>query len=164
MTHHNAERGPWLAPGINERLIELHALTGMEAMSMGEIAAKLSFEYDALITRNAVIGRCGRLCLPLRPSGRQTRPRPGMKRKSRKRSPRSRKRFEEPIAPLEALPNQTDDRPLTIYQLNQHNCHWPLGEFEDRPPYLYCGKVAAREGCFWCPEHYSRTHVVARER
>ena len=155
MTHPNAERGPWLTPGITERLIELH---GLASMSMREISAKLSVEFDTLITRNAVIGHCHRLCLPSRPQGQRIIRPP----KLRKRSPRRRNRFEEPIAPPEALPNEIY-RPLTIYQLADSVCHWPLGEVEDRPPYLYCGRPAMREGCAWCPEHYARTHVVTRE-
>jgi hypothetical protein len=165
MPHPNALRGPWLTPGIAERLVELHALTGMETMSMGEIAAKLTFEFDKLVTRNAVIGRCQRECLPSRPQGQIVRiPK---KRKSRKRSPR-RRVIVEPIAPAVANEwltqvNPSTGRPLTIYELNDRNCHFPLGEIEDRPPFFYCGKPAVCEGCAWCPEHYARTHVVTRE-
>ena len=100
MPHPNALRGPWLTPGITERLIELHALDGMETMSMGEISAKLSFEFDALISRNAVIGRCQRLCLRSRPTGKRIMCMAPKKRKSRKRSRRKRVVVEPmPIAP-----------------------------------------------------------------
>ena len=159
MPHQNALRGPWLKPGITERLVELHALTGMATMSMGEMAAKLTFEFDALITRNAVIGRCQRLGLASRPQGQRIIRPP----KLRKRSPRKRSRFEEPIAPPEPLPNEIY-RPLTIYDLNDGVCKWVLEPVESHPPYTFCGRPALREGCAWCSEHYARTHVVTRER
>jgi len=150
MPHPNAERGPWLTPGITERLIELHALTGMATMSMGEIAAKLTFEYDALITRNAVIGRCQRLCLPSRPQGQRIIRPP----KPRKRSPRRRNRFEEPIAP-QMEPQKLTWCPLTIYDLRDGVCKWVLEPVDSYPPYTYCGRPAPHTS--WCPHH---EHVV----
>jgi hypothetical protein len=160
MTHHNAERGPWLTPGITERLEELHAVLGMGELSMTEIANRLSDEFGATVTRNAVIGRCRRQGLPKRMLLKWSNP-AGLRK--RKRRPRRRVAVEPmPILPVE--PTAPIGKPMTIYQLHDGNCHFPLGETFARPPYFYCGKPVAREGCFWCPEHYARTHVVARER
>jgi hypothetical protein len=159
--HDNAERGPWLKPGITERLEELHAVLGMGELSMGEIANRLSDEFGATVTRNAVIGRCRRQGLPKRMALKWSKPAPPRKRK--KRRPRRRLVIDlPPILPVEpAPPNGT---PLTIYQLNDKNCHWPLGPVDDRPPYLFCGKPAVHEGCPWCGEHYDEAHGIRRER
>ena len=142
--------GPWLIPGLSSRMIDLHALTGAKALTMGEIAQKLSFEFEIELTRNAVIGRCRRLGLAARPS-----PLPQKKLRSKP------VRVDAPIAPVEAerLP---EDNALTIYQLDSDTCKFFLGKIEDYPPYLYCGKQVLREGVPWCPEHYARCHVKAR--
>ena len=148
MFHINAD-SIWLKPGINERLIELHALSGAQTMTMRQIADKLSFEFEVEATRNGVIGRCHRLSLPMRDSV--------LFRK--KTGPKPKKihvRVEAPIEPVEAEipPAHTG---LTILQLCDGVCHWPLGEFEAYPPYVYCGD-ATEEGCSWCPLHFEIAH------
>jgi hypothetical protein len=168
MTNHpNAMRGPWLTPGITERLTELHAVVGIAELSMSRIAARLNDEFGTRITSNAVIGRCRRIGLPQRPPWP---PKSNKVAKPRKRKHRPRKRLVVELMPIEppetppAAPGVAQRRRVTIYQLNDRNCHWPLGPVDDRPPYFFCGKPAVREGCPWCAEHYALTHVVARER
>lgn len=143
----------WLLPGINERLIELHALSGARALTMAQIADKLSFEFEVELGRNAIIGRCHRLGLPLRPAV------PFVHRKT-PQAKRIRIRLEAPIEPAfaEATAGQAG---LTIYQLREGVCRWPLGEVNDTPPYLYCGETA-EFGCPWCPAHFDKAHPRVR--
>ena len=147
--------GPWLIAGLSARMVELHALTGAKELTMGEIASHLEHEFNVEITRNAVIGRCRRLGLPARPS-----PLPPVKTA---RVKAARVRVDAPIVPdiaLVALKEQGNA--LTIYQLDSDTCKFPLGEIEDRPPYLFCGKPTRREGVSYCAAHYSRCHIKAR--
>ena len=141
--------GPWLIPGLSSRMIDLHALAGEKALTMGEIAQKLSFEFEVEITRNAVIGRCRRLGLAARPS-------PLPQKKLCKPV-----RVDAPIAPVEAE-RLAEDNALTIYQLREGDCKFVLNDLMARPPFLFCGKAAVREGSPWCLEHYNRCHVKAR--
>jgi hypothetical protein len=53
--------------------------------------------------------------------------------------------------------------PIPIEQLDRSNCHYPLGEMLDRPPYLYCG-MPALEGFSWCAKHYRKVYVPTRSR
>ena len=130
---------PWDIPGINNRLVELHA---DKNLSMREIADRLAFEFEVELTRNAIIGRCRRVGLPTRPTGT---PRPPI-------IPAQRKpplRIDAPIVPE---PEPVIGR-LTIYQLRHDTCRFVLGELADRPPYLFCGEPS-NLGCSWCPTHY----------
>ena len=143
-----AHLGPWIIPGLTQRLIELHATN----ISMRDVADKLSFDYEVEITRNAVIGRCRRLGLPSRPSGKPSLP--------QEKTYRIRKRvsIDAPIAPMAPIsPVGQDDAPLTIYQLRDGDCHWPLGETFAKPPFMYCGQ-ATEEGFAYCPDHHKRAH------
>ena len=143
----------WLIPGINARLIELHALSGEHALTMAQIADKLSFEFEVELGRNAIIGRCHRLGLPMRPAV------PFVHRKT-PQAKRIRVRVEAPIEPAfaEALAGQAG---LTIHQLREGVCRWPLGEVNDTPPYVYCGE-ATEYGCSWCPAHFDKAHPRVR--
>lgn len=51
--------------------------------------------------------------------------------------------------------------PITIYQLRDGVCHWPLSNVEDHPPYVYCGKPTIELGCSWCQEHADMAHGKA---
>jgi len=45
---------------------------------------------------------------------------------------------------------------VTLLELDQYReCHWPLAEVEDRPPYVFCGKPAV-DGTSWCHDHSKR--------
>lgn len=142
---------PWLVPGINERLIELHSAN---VMSMREIGDRLAFEFEVELTRNAIIGRSRRLGLPQRPMS-------SVQRKEtieKKRPPPV--RIEAPIEPADSVPIE-GDQSLTIYQLRDGVCKWVLDDFGSRPPYSYCGH-AAEIGCSWCPEHYNKVYCRPR--
>ena len=141
---------PWTLPGINQRLRELDALTGDEAMTMGEIAERLSFEFDVVITRNAAIGRRHRLNLP------QRGPSPPPKARKRTEKPKmTHIRVDAPIAPELPIVENTAAG-LDLLQLRSNSCRWPLGDLmETRPPYLFCGKKALFDRPY-CRAHYER--------
>lgn len=46
-----------------------------------------------------------------------------------------------------------EPKKITIYDLEWGMCKWPLGEPNDRPPFLYCGKATEDIGRSWCPMH-----------
>jgi hypothetical protein len=146
--------GPWSLPGITQRLIELHALTGVEQLSMEAIAQKLSKEFDVVLTRNAVIGRSHRLRLEMRDNV------PFARKKVVKMKPN--RRVDAPIPPLEATV-KVNDETLTIYQLGDGDCHWPLGEMQDLPPFQFCGKEALF-GRPYCQSHSKIAYNAPRER
>jgi hypothetical protein len=140
----------WLIPGVDARLRELHALGGDAAMSMGEIADRLSLEFQIGITRNAAIGRCHRLDLPRRvtPSP------PRARKKAEKPMTVKHIRVDAPIVP--EMPVADPAAGLTLLQLSPGACRWPLGDLmKTRPPYLFCGQVV-RFGTPYCPVHDDR--------
>ena len=47
--------------------------------------------------------------------------------------------------------------PVTIYELRDGLCKWPLSEeLTDKPPYMYCGLPTDDLGCSWCATHKKR--------
>lgn len=156
----------WQTPGLSERLIELHSLSGAEELSAGEIAAKLNAEFSLNLTRNGIIGRCHRLELPPRQS-------PIVRKYNKK--PVRRKPVQVTIAiddvssvPMLMVVKPPKPRaprkpvPLTIYRLKRCHCRWPDGDISASPPFTYCGKRAVGSSS-WCEEHYNRAHVAPRK-
>lgn len=149
MNHHNAERGPWLTPGIVDRLVAMHA---DEQLSYTTVAKTLSREFNVRITRNAIIGKSRRLKLPYRDKPPKVIPKP------RKRSPRV--RVKVPVvtaAPVAPVISRRGGIPLL--ELETFDCRFPIGDF----PYLFCGRPQAPESSY-CAEHYEITHNPVRER
>ena len=158
MTSFNASNGPWLKPGIEARLCELHA----EGHSFREIAEKLSAEYDVTLTKNAIAGRCHRLCLKLR-----VKPRAYGPKEIRKRKPKHRKsEFDmieiKPIEPIEPEPVE-EFKPhlegIDLLDLQFDDCRFPFGE---HPHIRYCGKPQFRRS--YCCEHFEKSYVVPKMR
>jgi len=139
----------WLITGVDARLRELHALGGDAALSMGEIADKLSLEFQIAITRNSVIGRCGRI--GLKRGGVTVKMRAAKKAGERKVRIRP-IRVDAPIVP--EMPVADPAAGLTLLQLRRDSCRWPLGEMQDRPPYLFCGRVVFVGP--YCTAHHER--------
>jgi hypothetical protein len=138
-----------LTPGLTDRLIELHALSGVDQLSMQAIAAKLSAEFKVELTKNSVIGRSHRLKLELRDNVPFVR-----KNVEKKMTPR--RKVDAPIPP--PLEPRCEDAGLTIYQLGYGDCRWIREGVESYPPYTYCGKPAVTEGASYCRAHYKRAH------
>ena len=149
-THPNADRGPWLTPGIIDRLTEIHA----EELPYRDVARILSREYNVRITRNAIIGKSYRLNLPHRYKRRIVIRKP--------RKPRKRVRVKSG-AVVVARPVTEPHNGVPLLELRDGICRFPLGPVEQRPPYLYCGD-ATELGYSYCGEHYARAYIVPRER
>jgi hypothetical protein len=145
----NPAESIWLIPGIDARLRELHALGGEASLSMGEIADRLNREFRIGITRNSVIGRCGRI--GLKRGGITVKLRAAKKAGERKIRIRP-IRVDAPIVP--EMPVADPAAGLTILQLKNDTCRWPLGEMQDRPPYLFCGQVVFVGP--YCTAHHER--------
>jgi GcrA cell cycle regulator len=143
---------PWTIPGITQRLAELHALSGDDYLTTAQIAERLSFEFETVITRNGVIGRTYRMDMPLRSTSPQ--------RSRKKARSRMYQRVDAPIAPPLA-PRNPDG--ITIYQLGPGDCRWPLGKMGDRPPFNYCGK-AVEESEVYCTKHCNLAYHPARKQ
>jgi hypothetical protein len=150
-----ATRPTWSIPGITARLTELHALSGVEQLSMEAIAQKLSKEFDVVLTKNSVIGRSHRLKLELRDHV------PFVRKKveRKKMTPR---RVDAPIPP--PIEPRCEDAGLTIYQLGYGDCRWIREGVEAYPPYTYCGKPAVTEGASYCRAHYGRAYNTPGKR
>ena len=107
-----------------------------QGLFFSEIAQGLNAEYGTELTRYACIGRAHRLDLPNRPNI---------------------------LVERKPKPPPIVHDPIPIQQLDRSNCHYPLGEMLDRPPYLYCG-MPALEGFSWCAKHYRKVYVPTRSR
>jgi GcrA cell cycle regulator len=140
----NTGPGPWLIPGITERLIELHGHTGPGALSASGIATALNTEFGTHLTRSSIISRAHRIGLAPRPA-------PIVRRTA---TPKI--RVDTPIEPEEAIKPANGDG-FTLFQLRDSDCHWPLGDIEQRPPFFYCGQVAL-EGRPYCAAHCRKAY------
>ena len=142
--------GPWTIPGMIERLIVLQA----RGFTSREIAQKLGREFDFPFTRNAIIGKMHRLCLPPRVKP-ITQPKPkkvyARKRKRKGAGP-------ERIVMKVQQPRAQSDEPITIYQLGSGDCRYPSGNF----PFVFCGREQ-QEGSSYCPEHFRVCHGNVKE-
>jgi hypothetical protein len=117
-----------------------------------EIAAAMSADFNLELTKNACIGKARRLGLPSRE---------GIPRQPVKgREKMIRKSVDAPIPPIE-IDQPIEAAGLTIYQLRDGDCKWPLAQVEDYPPYLYCGEPTDI-GCSWCYEHRERVYNKPR--
>jgi GcrA cell cycle regulator len=155
-----------------DRLRELWA----EGLSASQIAAHL----DGVVTRNAVIGKLNRLGLKSR-LRRETEiedevlaallqhaettpflgaekgkvpPTPPPPPPQAKLPPRvAPKKLPAAHSP-ELTPSTTARTAVTIDQLDEDTCRYPLGRVQDRPPFLYCGATTTAPGKPWCPHHF----------
>jgi GcrA cell cycle regulator len=152
----NSGLGPWLIPGINERLRELHARDGSAALSMSMIAAKLNEEFGLHLTRNSIVGRCHRLRLPARPTPIIPRKKPGPK-------PMRIVKVDTPIIPEIAVapPSEARVAGLTIYQTGYDDCKWPVSDDNRGITEFYCGAPAI-EGRPYCGAHCRRAYNTPR--
>ena len=141
----------WATPGIVDRLIELHGRSGLATLSMREISEKLASEFKIELTRNAVIGKARRMGLGDHPEKAKPKAKPQIRRRYVRPRPAI-----EPVPPAPAV----SDQPLTIYQLRDGDCRWPLGPIEMRTIF-FCGKACEIDRS-WCPEHWDRGRIKAK--
>lgn len=122
-------------------------------LSFEAIATAMNEEFGTTLTRNACIGKSHRLNLPLRGVNvsRQRKTSTGDKKMRRKTV-----RIDAPIAPVEAIiPDAPPSEGLTILQLREGDCKWPLGETYARPPFQYCGEPSLL-GRSYCVTHMAK--------
>ena len=136
--------------GLIQRLTELHA----RGYSSREIAMKMGSEFGLRFTRNSIIGKTNRLCLPHRVLP-ITQPKPkSIQKRAKRRRPVPRK-----TAPKIKAPRANPDGLLTIYQLGAGDCRFPFGH---RSPFMFCGKQQA-EGSSYCVGHFLLTRGTVRK-
>jgi len=139
-----------------DEIVELVRASAAEEKSASEIAAELGLK-GYVSTRNAVIGLCHRRGIELCSNGRARKPRAvdGGKR-PRSRVAVSTSTTETTVTlpakpPVMEFPDFASTQPVSMVELKEGLCRWPLGGFAARPPYLYCG-APALTGCY-CLQH-----------
>ena len=139
---------PWTARMI-ERLQEL--LEDPRQLSYKGIAAAMTKEFGTELTKNACIGKARRLGVAMRDKTPREAigPRPKLKKI----------KVDAPIPPaMDRLPDLRLRTGITIYQLREGDCRWPLGPATARPPFQYCGAEAVF-GEPYCDTHHDLGHT-----
>jgi GcrA cell cycle regulator len=108
-------------------------------------------------TRNAIIGKGGRLRLPMRPQAPRT-------PQAATHSPGSRPEPAQSMPVPLPVPELGDrDIPLeqrrSLLELTTATCRWPIGDPRTEA-FFYCGAPTARIGQSYCPSHYARAYIV----
>ena len=117
---------------ITETLLKL--VNENPDMTYKQIAEIMKARFGLPFTKNGLIGKSRRLSMPPRPP------------KVIAVNPKT----HQPIPPVIVRP--APGSKLTIQQLRDGDCKWPICETEDSPPYFYCGKPAPI-GSSWCLKH-----------
>ena len=159
----------------NDERVEQLRKMWMDGLSASQIAGELGHG----ITRNAVIGKVHRLGLSGRvktPSSAQSRPRVQQPRAPRNAAPRrpapgggnlgntalayayrpapAPKPIEDVVVPM--------CEPVTIMELKEGMCRWPLGD-PQTAEFRYCGGKA-EIGVTYCPYHSRMAYQPAQDR
>ena len=143
---------PASSPWTDERCEMLRRLWA-DGLSASAIAKQLG------ATRSGVLGKVMRLHLTPRKSSefKPGPPRPRAPKAIRKRPvvlPSS-----APPEPEEKPPPPPKPRRLTLLQLREHHCRWPV---EDNP-FRFCGAYR-QSGASYCRYHQDKAHVKSRTR
>lgn len=132
------------SPWTDVAIADLRRLTD-EGLSCSEIACELWLLHRISVSRNSVIGKQHRLGLvsKVKPSNGQRSARPRQRRSPTGTSRREllRKAFEAEelqIDPLCDLPPDQSDCAVTLLQLTEETCRWPLGD-SSKPGMTFCG-------------------------
>ena len=132
---------PWTTE-MNQHLI---SLLEDPNLSYKAVAAAMSTKFGLSITKNACIGKARRLGVAMRDLT-QRQPIVGKEPTITVKKVR----VDAPIAPK--ISHRLKPGHLTIYQLREGVCRWPMGPPMQKPPFLYCGE-AALLGCPYCRHH-----------
>ena len=137
----------------DERVTELRHLTEVEKFTAKQCATKFGVTRSAVIgawSRNGIKSKNGMLDTHPRPIG--ERPKRAKRAKKQRQGPRILPKLLPASAPRE-IPIRADVKPISILELNNATCRWPIGE---RYPYLFCGALEAdlEAGVPYCPYHF----------
>lgn len=115
-----------------------------EGLSAAQIADRLAAEFNAGLSRNAVIGKMHRMGLAGRGQPVSSRPRRRTYRTRRARAVAS--VVGKRVSELEARPKVAAPiaRKLTIFQLTERTCKWPIGD-PLQEDFCFCGHDAVEE-------------------
>ncbi len=115
--------------------------------------------YELGVSRNAIIGKCGRMKINLPQARSGARPNGG-----RPRAPVPKRRVPwrptntaapKPLQPIAAPPASDAEIPLaqrrTFMQLTEDSCRWPIGDVGD-PGFFFCGGPSLT-GQPYCTRH-----------
>lgn len=145
---------PGNGPGWTETRTERLKALWAEGRSASEIAGLLGE-----VTRNAVIGKVHRLGL----AGRRTASRREPRRTSPRRNRAGRVSMRKPVLRLPSYPVAPDDLPpapalmLSVGQLTDGTCHWPVGD-PRLPGFGFCGAKSAAGRQPYCAAHQCIGH------
>lgn len=134
----------------NEAVNRLTALA-QRGYSSGAIAAILSDEYAAPVSRNSVIGKMHRAGIQLEARRAPPAPKPASPPKIKFRP---KPRLVTAPAPMSAPPPPAKAEPVTFAQLERHHCRWPIGDV-GHPNFRFCG-ARRPEGRPYCAEHHAK--------
>jgi GcrA cell cycle regulator len=166
-------------PNHIEHLVELYSKTRKSAEAMREAVNR---RFGTTYSRNSIIGKINRLGLRdkfpeaakhraeantggsskhdgSRQEGKAARRPPSLPRVVAFANPILEKQF-APVHLAEPVDFNKDRishpyGPISIYELRDNTCRWPLGEMKDLPPYRYCGCRTAPDKPY-CAEHVRR--------
>ena len=140
----------------SQMIYRFRQLVADKNLSYQEIAAKMSKEFDVVLSKNACIGKGRRLGVEARV--------PGIIRSKKAAVIPKRKyvRVDAPILPKAVIPRDPD-KGLTIYELREGDCKWVLDKMEAYPPFMFCG-MPAIVNCSWCKKHRQIAYSTVRER
>ncbi len=142
-------------PGWNSARVDLLKQLWADGLPANQIAAQLGG-----VTRNAVIGKVHRLGLAGRATtSRQPRPRRTIGRRDRAGGVSMRKLvFVRPRpVPPDRLPPAPAALMLSVAQLKDATCHWPIGD-PRAPGFGFCGAKAASGRQPYCAHHQAAGH------
>jgi GcrA cell cycle regulator len=117
------------------------------------------------LSKNAIAGKVRRLDLERRPgrNGAYMRGQPRAPDKPRKRIRKPPKKdlalLKAPRPLPEDEPMDENAEPITLLELRDHSCRWPIGS----RPTLYCGKPVI-EGRSYCGAHCRKAYVQSDHR
>jgi len=156
--------------GWTDERVELLKKLWADGLSASQIAAELGG-----ITRNAVIGKVHRLGLSGRaksPSSSTPRPRKPRTHSHMLRVPRPAMRGNTALAQAFEVEVENDpvaydnvvpmSQRLTLLELNEATCHWPVGD-PSSPEFFFCGGKAL-SGLPYCAHHSRVAYQPAADR
>ena len=150
--------------GWTEERVELLKKLWADGLSASQIAGELGG-----ITRNAVIGKVHRLGLSGRAkSPSSSAPRPRKARTGMLRVPRASIRGNTALAyeyepePEPELIEIPIEQRKTLLQLNEHTCHWPVGD-PGSSEFFFCGGETVND-LPYCSYHSRVAYQPAHER